>query len=62
MAKLSDLFTYREDNKEWSQLKEDIHEGIDKVLEKGTANKGTLKLMKELLDSSHPSMCEYYKE
>jgi len=62
MAKLSDLFTYREDNEEWSQLKEELNAGIDKVLEKGTSDADTLKLMKELLNSSYPNMCEYYKE
>ena len=62
MAKLSDLFSYKEDNKEWSEVKDSLNEGIDKVLKKDNANKDVLLLMKELLNSSSNSMSDYYKE
>ncbi len=62
MEKLSDLFSYKEDNEELSYVKHSLNEGIDKVLEKEGCNKDILLLMKELLNSSHNSMDDYYKE
>ena len=62
MQKLSDLFSYKEDNKELSQIKNNLNSGIDKALEKDNANRDTLLIMKELLNSSCYSMDEYYRE
>lgn len=62
MEKLSDLFSYKEDNKVMRDLKDDLSEGIDKVLEKEGSNRDVLLLMKELLNSSGTSIYDYYKE
>jgi len=60
VKKLSDLFTYKEESPEWCNTKDAINEGIDKALEKEDANKDTLLLMKELLNSRCNSMEDYY--
>lgn len=62
MEKLSDLFSYKEDNKEVVGIKNDLSIEIDKVLEKTCANKDVLLLMKEILNTSSNSMNDYYKE
>lgn len=62
MEKLSDLFSYKEDNNEMKEFKDDLNAGIDKALEKEGSNKDVLLLMKGLLNSSSNSMYDYYKE
>ena len=45
----------------WKQKKEDILNGIDKLMEEGSVDKGILELMKELAEGAKvkPSMGEY---
>lgn len=62
MGKLSDLFTYKEESKEWLSAKSKLNKGIDAALAKEGSNTDTLLLMKELLNTSCNSMEDYYKE
>lgn len=64
MLRLSHLFTYPEPSQEWKNTKSAIEDGIDAAMEKGSCNKDTLRIMKDLLQdiNINTSMTDYVDE